>query len=146
MIRKATQGDCSKIYDLVCDIECESLDYSKFTQIYDEQLRDSRYCCFVFECDSDIIAVLNLRFENQLHHAGCIAEIMEFAVCSRYRNQGIGKAMFRHACDFAKSIGCLQIEVCCNQIREGAHRFYLREGMDNSHFKFSKSLTDTNLV
>ncbi len=84
-------------------------------------------------------AVLNMRLEEQLHHAEHIAEIMEFAVENIFRNQGIGKAMLEQACLIAEEHGCSQIEVACNQLRENAHRFYLREGMQNFHFKFSRS-------
>ena len=50
------------------------------------------------------------------------------------------KAKERFACQIAKDFGCMQIEVACNQLRKDTHRFYLREGMHNFHFKFSKSL------
>ena len=48
--------------------------------------------------------------------------------------------MLANACQLAKDFGCTQIEVACNQLRKDTHRFYLREGMQNFHFKFSKSL------
>ena len=65
---------------------------------------------------------------------------MEFAINSAYRKQGIGKELFAKACQVAKDFGCAQIEAACNQLRTDTHRFYLREGMHNFHFKFSKSL------
>lgn len=40
-----------------------------------------------------------------------------------------------------KDAGCIQIEVACNQLRKDTHRFYLREGMHNFHYKFSLNLT-----
>lgn len=85
--------------------------------------------------------MLNLRFEEQLHHAGKIGEIMEFAVDEQYRGRGLGKEMLGLALILAGERGCLQIEVACNQLRSDTHRFYLREGMHNFHYKFSKSLT-----
>ena len=69
-----------------------------------------------------------------------IAEIMEFVVSPLCRNMGIGKEMLERASQIARAFGCVQIEVACNQLRKDAHRFYLREGMQNCHFKFSKSL------
>ena len=89
-------------------------------------------------------------FEEQLHHTEYIAEIMEFAVDAAFRGQGIGKAMLEEACKIAREQGCSQIEVACNQLRVDTHRFYLREGMHNFHYKFSKSLagndTDVNAI
>lgn len=69
-----------------------------------------------------------------------IAEVLELAVASAHRRKEIGKELLARASQFAKETGCLQIELTCNHIRKDAHRFYLREGMRNSHFKFSKVL------
>ena len=73
-----------------------------------------------------------------MHHASYVAEILEFAVGAAYRGHGIGRRMLEGACQLAKERNCVQIEVASSQFRKNAHRFYLREGMINSHFKFSK--------
>ena len=140
MYRKATVNDCEKVYDLICDMENKRLPFDRFSAIFHEQINDNRYYCLICEREHAIVGVLNLRFEQQLHHAECIAEIMEFAVDPSCRRQGIGKRMLENACQIAKKHGCIQIEAACNQLRLDTHRFYLREGMHNYHFKFSKSL------
>jgi Acetyltransferases len=144
MYRKATIHDCPTVYHLICDMENRQLPFEQFRTIYRDQLNDRHYYCLVREQAAGVIAVLNLRFEEQLHHADRIAEIMEFAVESAFRNQGIGKEMLEQACLIAKEHGCSQIEVACNQLREKTHRFYLREGMHNFHYKFSKSLMEND--
>ena len=141
MYRKSTLDDCEAIHRLICDMECRNLSYERFYEIYCDQLKNRHYYCLVTERDHRVIGVLNLRFEEQLHHVACIAEIMEFAVDSGFRNQGIGKGMLEEACRIAKMNDCTQIEVACNQLRKDTHRFYLREGLQNHHYKFSKSLT-----
>ena len=84
--------------------------------------------CLLAEENGEVLEVLNLRFEKQLHHAAAVAEIMEFSVSP--------------ACRLAREAGCVQIEVACNQLRERTHRFYLGHGgMHNFHYKFSKPLT-----
>ena len=110
LIREGTSADCQAIYDLICDMEETELPYKPF------------------------------RYENQLHHAACIAEIMECAVDKSVRSEGIGKLLIDQACLHARNSGCIQIEVACNQLREKAHKFYEREGMNNYHYKFSKPL------
>lgn len=142
MYRTADIDDCSKIYDLICELEGKQLPFQKFAEIYQKQLNSKFYECIVCEYDDNIVGVLNLRFEEQLHHANYIAEIMEFVVSTSYRNRGIGKEMFDVACQRAEKFGCSQIEVACNQLRKDTHRFYEREGMHNFHFKFSKSFLD----
>ena len=142
MFRKATINDSDRIYHLICDLEQEELPYRRFQEIFQRQLNDSRYCCLVLEVKSKIAGVLNLRFEEQLHHAAVIAEIMEFVVDPTFRNMGLGKQLFEFACQTAREYGCLQIEAACNQQRTETHRFYINENMRNEHYKFSKSLKD----
>ena len=140
MYRKATCDDCEQIYALICDMENRELQFDRFKDIYNNQLHSSDYYCIVREQDGYVIGALNMRFEEQLHHAERIAEIMEFVIACDFRNQGIGKDMLEQACRIAKEYGCSQIEVACNQLRKDTHRFYNREGMHNFHYKFSKSL------
>ena len=140
-IREATEKDCRDVYRIICGMESKELPYEPFEQIFRKQCADPDYVCLLCEEEGRVIAELNLRFEEQLHHTARIAEIMEFGVSDGYRSQGIGRDMFAAACEAAKEAGCVQIEVACNQLRKDAHRFYQREGMKNFHFKFSKSLT-----
>ena len=142
MYRKSERNDCEGIYRLICELEGKELPPERFSSIYLEQLKNRNYYCLVCERDDHVAGVLNLRFEDQLHHAGRIAEILEFAVGAQYRSQGIGKEMLAEACRIAKEHGCGQIEVACNLRREGAHRFYQREGMEQTHYKFSEKLEE----
>ena len=141
MYRKSIWEDCEKVYHLICQMESRELPFDKFSAIYRKQISNTENYCLICERDNQVIGILNLRFEEQLHHAAYIAEIMEFAVDSAYRSQGIGKEMFAEACRIAKESGCTQIEVACNQLRADTRRFYAREGMHNFHFKFSKTLS-----
>ncbi len=141
MYRKATMQDCESIYALLCDMEQTQLPFQRFSTIYARQLENQSYYALVRAEGEKVLGIINLRFEEQLHHAGRIAEILEFAVDPACRSQGVGKELFAEACRLAKEAGCLQIEVACNQLRTDTHRFYVREGMHNFHFKFSKPLT-----
>ncbi|MCI1823589.1 MAG: GNAT family N-acetyltransferase [Megasphaera sp.] len=140
MYRKSEVKDCKTIYSLICALENRNLSYERFAEIYGKQLLDEQYYCLIYEQNNSIQGMLNLRFEEQLHHAAEIAEILEFIVSENCRGEGIGKRIFQRACEIAKNRGCIQIEVACNQLRKSSHLFYMREGMHNFHFKFSKSL------
>ncbi|AYD39443.1 GNAT family N-acetyltransferase [Clostridium fermenticellae] len=144
LYRKSTLEDCRIVYDLICDMENKKLPYDKFEKIYHNQNNDDHYYCLVCKQDGMVIGVLNMRFEEQLHHAERIAEILEFAVDTTHRNMGIGKEMISKSCKIAKDKGCSQIEVACNQLRKDTHRFYIREGMHNFHFKFSTQLINND--
>ena len=138
MYRKATLSDCRAVYHMICELEAKILPYKEFQDIFRKQLEDSHYECIICEENEHIIGVLNLRYEEQLHHAGVVAEILEFVIAESYRGKGPGKEMLAYALQRAKDNECIQIEVACNQLRKDTHRFYLREGLTNSHFKFSK--------
>lgn len=141
MFRKSGEQDCRAIYMLICDMEKKELPYEVFEQIYLRQLQREELYCLLYEADGKVLAMLNLRFEEQLHHCEKIAEVMEFAVDASCRKKGLGKRMFAEAKNIALAYGCLQIELASNQLRKDAHRFYEREGMHNFHYKFSKRLS-----
>lgn len=140
MIRSATVDDCKSVYSLICEMEECALDYSIFRKIYYNMIKCDAYAILVALEDDKIVGEITLRFEEQLHHCAKIAEIMECSVTSDFRSRGIGKQLFESACEVAKDRNCMQIEVSSNQIRMRAHKFYERMGMQNTHYKFSKSL------
>ena len=140
MFRKSEEKDCLTIYDLICDMENKQLPYAVFEELYRKQLQREDMYCVILEEEGKVQAMLNLRFEEQLHHCEKIAEIMEFVVDAEVRNAGVGKEVLAEACRVALEYGCSQIEVACNQLRKDTHRFYEREGMRNFHYKFSKRL------
>ena len=138
--RKALPGDGDRVYTLICGLEERPLPRDRFAAIYRQQLADPHRILLVCEEDGQVIGILTLRWEDQLHHAARIAEAMEFAIDPAYRGHGIGREMFTRICQLAREAGCVQIELATNQLRTDAHRFYYREGMHNFHFKFSKPL------
>lgn len=70
MYRKATLDDCNKVYNLICEMECKQLAFDRFSMIYQKQMSNGHYYCLLCEHDNNVIGVLNLRFEEQLHHSG----------------------------------------------------------------------------
>ena len=140
VFRKSEEKDGKAIYDLICDMENKQLPYGVFEEIYQKQLQKEEMYCLIREENGKVTAMLNLRFEEQLHHCEKIAEIMEFVVDAECRNAGVGKEVLAEAFRVALEQGCSQIEVACNQLRKDTHRFYEREGMHNYHYKFSRRL------
>ena len=140
MFRKAVWEDRETVYRLISDMEERQLPFQRFSQIFQRQLENENYCCLIDQRGGQCVGILNLRFEEQLHHGDRVAEIMEFVVDPRHRGNGIGGRLFAHACQVARDHGCSQIEVACNQLRTDTHRFYTRQGMHNFHFKFSRVL------
>ena len=139
--RSAISEDCPFVYEMICDMEAKTLPYSAFQSIFLQQIVSTEHDFVLAESSGAVVAFIHLRYENQLHHAGRIAEIMEFVVKDEYRNKGFGRELLAYAEHLAGNRSCVQIEVACNQLRRSTHRFYLREGMKNYHYKFSKILS-----
>jgi GNAT superfamily N-acetyltransferase len=83
----------------------------------------------------DVAAVRHLQVEPY-------AEIGGLVVSSRVRSSGIGKRLVEEAERWAAGRGFGRIVVRSRVEREGAHRFYLREGYQQTKTSaiFSKSL------
>lgn len=140
IIREAYSWDALEVFQMMCLLENEILDWDFFKECYNRQFEDRHKHCIVAEQRGKIIGCLNLRIEYQLHHSGKIAEIMEFCVDQRERSAGNGKKLFNYAVDLARKEECEQLELDTNQCRLNAHRFYERQGMKNTHFKYAMVL------
>ena len=146
-IRRAGAADCAVIYRLICTLEDETLPQARFEAVFARQLAEAdRYVCLLGEQGGQTVGVINLRFEEQLHHAARIAEIMEFVVEEKHRGRGIGRLLLCAACRCAIGFGCTQLEVACSRHRTEAHRFYQSAGMCDSHQKFVLTLTEGNIL
>lgn len=139
-IRPAAAEDWEQVYGLMCQLENEELDKEEFYRIYMEQRKNPDFCGLVYAIDGQAEAFVNMRMEGQLHHAAPVAEILELIVGENLRGQGIGKVLFHEACRRAAERGCVCLDVTSGRQRTGAHRFYEREGMKKSHFKFTMEL------
>ena len=113
-----------------------SLDKAGFHEAYRDYMKDDKMHCLVAEMDREVAGVLNLRIGTMLCRCGKIGEIVELAVRNSMRSQGIGHGLFQEAYHIAREAGCVRFEVSTNRTRLGAHRFYEREGMERSHYRF----------
>lgn len=66
------------VYELICLLVGHDLDEKTFAAIYERQLEDPNHYCLVDDRDGVLYGVMNMRFEEQLHHGGTTAEIIEF--------------------------------------------------------------------
>lgn len=89
----------------------------------------------------EVLATCQLIFEKGLAFRGRGRAVLE-SVHTRadMRGKGIGKAMVEHAEALARERGVALIQLTSNRIRLDAHRFYLREGYEQSHLGFKKML------
>ena len=140
MIRRSEEKDGQSVYELICILEETEFDKDGFQKIYEMMMKNENHACFVYEQEDEVVGVLHMRMEYQLHHCARIAEITELVVLPEYRSKGIGAKLLQYACIYAKEKDCVRIELVTNQRRKDAHRFYEREGMHQSHFGYTLDL------
>ena len=139
-IRLARVEDVEAAYGLMCDMEAAALDETAFRRIYADTLNNPSAPCLVAEEEGDVIGFLHLRMEEQLCRCGKTAEIMELVVRSDVRSHGIGARLFEAAVQLAMENGRIRLEVASNRVRERAHAFYRKQGMQQTHFKLTMPL------
>lgn len=140
MIRLAVSADQLEIYSLICALEETSFPQEMFAWGFYTMLSSASHLLLVAEEEGQIIGLLHLRMEFQLHHCGTVAEIMELIVSREVRSKGIGAALLKAAREQAIQHHCIQFEVTSNQKRKQAHRFYQREGLEQTHIKMTEAL------
>lgn len=142
IIEPATLTDVQRVWELICILEDTALPFEEFERIYCEQLESDRYRCLLAReaAGAPVTGLINLRLEWQLHHAARVANIMELVVDPAGRNAGVGHALFQAGCTAAREAGCAQVELETSCWREGAHRFYEREGMTFDHRSYTMKL------
>ena len=129
-----------QIYSLICELEEAPLDRAKLEAVYLRNLTDPGIHYLIALENGGAAGFASVHVQCLLHHGGKIAELQEIVVAESRRGQGIGSLLFSEAEKTARTAGCLQLEVCCNRKRTASHRFYERQGMAASHFKFTEAL------
>ena len=95
---------------------------------------------FVLELDGQVIGMIGLHMQFHLHHARWIGEIQELVVMPQVRGLKVGSQLLAWAEGVAREAGAELTELSTSVKRTDAHRFYVREGYTQSHFRFTKPL------
>ena len=96
---------------------------------------------YVASIDSAVVGWIDV-FEVLHLQSGASAEIGGLVVSSQYRSAGIGARLVQHAEQGARERGLVRVIVRSRSTREAAHRFYLREGYEQTKTSavFAKTL------
>jgi PhnO protein len=90
--------------------------------------------------DGQVVGMIGLHLQFHLHHANWIGEIQELVVMPQARGLKVGSQLLAWAEETAREAGAEMTELSTSIQRHDAHRFYLREGYLQSHFRFTKPL------
>lgn len=138
-IRKADLKDARKVAELLAQLDYPRTDEFVAEKIAELSRRPDEEL-IVAESAGQIVAVLSVHFIPQLAVAGDFARISYFCVDGSMRSKGIGRILEQHCEQLARARGCDRIEVHSHSRREGAHRFYARQGYRESPKYFIKML------
>ena len=138
-IRNASIADAATLTALL-----QQLDYvgteNFIEQRINQLLHHPDQQLLVYELYGVVVACMSIHFVPQLALPGDFAIISYFAVDESARSKGIGKLMEAHCTHLAKQKNCNRIQVHCHIRREAAHRFYERQGYEESRKYFIKKL------
>jgi GNAT superfamily N-acetyltransferase len=140
MIRLAQLTDTEAIRALIVQ-----LDYEPPAELEEKIRRLSNHpdeVLLVYELDAEVVGFLSLHFIPQVALNGDFARISYFAVKDTARGQGVGQQLEAHITQLARERNCDRIEVHCHTRRADAHRFYERQGYEESPKYFIKRLKE----
>lgn len=79
---------------------------------------------FVAEAAKRIVGVISFHCIPLFHADGFLGRITSLVVSADYRQRGIGRLLVAAAEEFARTHGCLRVEVTSGDHRPDAHAFY----------------------
>jgi GNAT superfamily N-acetyltransferase len=97
-----------------------------------QQLAHPDALLLVAQAGDRVAGFISLHFIPQLALAGDFCRISYLCVTDDCRSLGIGALLERAAADEARARGCDRIELHCHERRSAAHRFYARQGYEES--------------
>lgn len=147
VIRAATEADLPAVLSLYAEPDFDAgdvLDHGEAAEILSRFARYPHYTLHVAKVDDRVVGTFALLVMDNIGHRGAPSAIVEDVVVARERrNQGIGRAMMRHAVSIAREKGCYKLALSSNEKRGTAHAFYESLGFVRHGVSFRVDLGGT---
>jgi|CeladaMinimDraft_18_1061708.scaffolds.fasta_scaffold03801_3 GNAT superfamily N-acetyltransferase len=103
---------------------------------------DPACATLIAELDGEVAGMAGLRLLYGYEFDGPVVQISALVTKAKHRGLGAGKALIRHAEQWARERGAVALVLASGNRpeREAAHRFYRRMGFDVTGLRFSKRL------
>lgn len=137
-IRRAQAQDSKHVHRFVSALEEEEFDYDIFETLYLQNIANPNYIYLVAMDGNEVAGYISCHGQFLLHHLGLVYEIEELYVDAAHRNKKIGALLLKSLEEIVEKTDYKSIEVTSNKKRSDAHRFYLDNGYEQSHLKFTK--------
>ncbi len=136
-IRKVEKQDLDFVYQSICELENEVLDFEVFRKIFNENILNPKNLYLLAENENEGLGFISFHTQNLLHHCGLVGEIQEFFIHQKYRGQGIGKQLIEKVMNYADQNNLKSIEVTTNKRRVENVAIYENLGFGLTHNKFT---------
>ncbi|AFY86906.1 GCN5-related N-acetyltransferase [Chroococcidiopsis thermalis PCC 7203] len=137
-IKFATSNlDISRCFPVMVQLRSH-LTEAEFVNRVQRQQQAGYFLVYV-EKNNSIKAVAGCRLMETLID-GQLLYIDDLITDTSERSQGYGSALIDWLIEYAKSQGCVSLQLDSGVQRAAAHRFYFRKGLTISSFRFKRSL------
>jgi len=136
-IRKIEKSDLPFIYECLCQLKNEKLDFKIIESILEENSRNPNYHYLIAENKEFKLGFISFHIQNLLHHSGLVGEIQEFFVVEQFRGKGIGKRLVNDIFKISEQLDLKSIEVTTNKKKIDNVHVYQSLGFNLSHNKFT---------
>ena len=136
-IRELNLKELFSVYSVLSQLRT-ALTYEEFEDlIYD--MRHMEYKMIGIMEKEKLICYAGVAVQTNLYHKRHLY-VFDLVTDEPYREQGYAKMMMSYLKDYAKMGMCENIVLSSGFSREGAHRFYEKEGFFKKSFVFVKKL------
>ena len=142
------------VYALICELKQAEFDHHAFRVGFNANLRDPNMRYHLALLDGEVVGMIGLHLQFHLQGQGSHLD-QRWNQCSHVHKQPFWQGLQKccqvlRSClplgylawaeEEARQAGAEMTELSTNVKRHDAHRFYLREGYEQSHFRFTKAL------
>jgi len=139
-LRPASLADTEAVYGLICELKQKAYDRHTFAAGFAANLSNPHQRYQLAEVNGEIVGLIGIQIMFPLNLNCWIGEIQELVVLPQMRGLNVGKTLLEWAEEEARHRGVSLMELSSGKVRTDAHRFYQREGYEQSHFRFKKAL------
>ena len=139
-LRPASLADTEAVYGLICELKQKAYDRNTFAAGFAANLNNPQQRYQLAEVNGEVVGLIGIQIMFPLNLNCWIGEIQELVVLPQMRGLNVGQRLLAWAEDEARQNGASLMELSSGKVRTDAHRFYLREGYEQSHFRFKKTL------
>ena len=104
-----------------------------------KEMRSRGYRLLALKVDGEIASLAGVTFDLNLYW-GRHLFVSDLVTAEKCRSRGYGKRLLDYIHDLAQEENCETVALSSSFPREGAHRFYEREGYERKGYVFVKRL------